>query len=112
MELTITANGISDSTFRFRERRWIENDQIILCLRLLGGAQELKNILLDPFHVQAVSRSISSRGGNILRIFLHAGYFNRSGSSTSQRECTLIREAVEHTPVLGVSRNHLVVLFL
>ena len=50
MQLFVTAHGIVQTAFAFRERRRIENDQVVLRLCFLGRAQKLKNILLDPLH--------------------------------------------------------------
>src|SRR2546427_9722827 len=47
VQLSITTERIAQAAFRFCERRRIENNQIILRLRLVRGAEKLENILPD-----------------------------------------------------------------
>ncbi len=71
----------------------------------LGRAQELKNVLLDPLHLESISFRVAPRGGQTLRASFNAGYFRRSRPRASERERSLAREAIEHPSPFGIFRD-------
>ena len=48
VQLVITAQRVAQAAFGFRERRRIENDQVILGAVLFRRAQKREHVLFDP----------------------------------------------------------------
>ncbi len=82
MQLAITAHRIVQAAFRFRERRRIENDQIVLRFRFFCRAQKAKHILLDPVCLSDRCVPRCPRRRQALRALFHTGHFRRAGSCT------------------------------
>src|SRR6202030_3406338 len=104
MQLAIPAQGIFESAFCFRKRRWIENDQIVFSFGFLGAAQKRKDVLLNPAHFESVSFRILFSSGDVVRILFDCGNVCRAGLSTRERERALIGETIEDA-ALGSERG-------
>ena len=112
MQFPITAQRVAQSALRPCKRRWIENNQIVLCPRFFSRTQELKDILLVPSRIEFVAGAVSLRDGDVLSTFFNAGYFPCPGTRTRQRKCSLVCEAIQHTPVAGVPRDDSIIMSL
>src|SRR5437016_12634049 len=55
---------------------------------------------------------VSFRRGDVRRIFFHPRHLDGFGPGTSQCECSLVREAVEHAAPAGILRDCFIVLLL
>ena len=71
VQFTVPAQCVTQSAFRFRERRRIEDDQIELGLPLFRRAQEREDVFLDPFDRQAVALGIAPRVRETFRTGFH-----------------------------------------
>src|SRR2546421_6653724 len=112
MQFAIAAQRVAQSAFGFRERRWIENDQVILVFRFFSRAQELKNILFDPFYVQLIALRVELCRCDVFRTRFYSTDSLRSSMRTRQRKCALVCETIEHAPVARILPNDFVILFL
>ncbi len=95
VQLAIAAQRVVQSAFRFRERRGIENNQIVFGFGFLRRAHELKYVLFNPVDAQFVARSVSLRARDTFRARFHSGYLRCARPRASERECALIRKTIQ-----------------
>src|SRR2546423_5684185 len=55
VQLLVAAQCVVQSASAFRERRWIQDDQLEVLVRLFRATKKLKNILLNPAHRQVLA---------------------------------------------------------
>src|SRR3954453_9296930 len=96
VQLAIPAHGIVETALGFRERWRIEHDEVVLGLGLLRRAEELKNVLLNPLHLQTVPLRVRARSREAIGAYLYASHVGCTGARAGQRERSLARETIEH----------------
>src|ERR1700686_5754184 len=96
MEFAVTAQRIAQSAFRFRERRWIENDQVVLRFCFFGAAKECKNVLLDPADFQSVPLRVAFSGGYVFRIFFNNRNVAGAAARARERARAFVRKKIEN----------------
>src|SRR5438105_11049956 len=98
MQLAIAARCITQSAFRFRERRRIKNDQVILGGGFLSAAQEYENILFNPTNVDRVERCVLFSSRDIVYIFFYRSDIGRARASTGESKSALVCKTIKHAP--------------
>src|SRR5437016_13811061 len=84
VQFAITAQGVAQPAPRFRERWWIEDDEVVFGFRFLSAAQESEHVLLDPAHFQSVAFRVLFPSRNVLGTFFNRGDVGRAGARTSE----------------------------
>lgn len=100
MDFFVAAHRIHQRFFIACERRWVENNKIILGF---SGFEKIKDIGFDHIDRELIAHGIAARGLAGAGGDIDGADRSGSGMGATEREATLVGETVQHTASLGVA---------